>query len=804
MQRLLAKALVLGVVVGCGAGVDRPSTADELPQRMREVASPKICLAKRRLLEELGHDALATAAGAREGKPELEPRLDRGDAPPIEVAYGVAAPATALIRTSGGMGSGVIVDPRGLVLTNQHVVDEFLQLDLTIKVTLELGRMGPTGRMKRGGQALAGVVVKTDAVKDLALVKLIDPPKDLPVATVAPVDPRVGESVLSIGNAGIGLLWAAKVCNVSRVGDLTRETSILEAGDCSLRDPNLDEDEAERQAEQCEARKREIKEQVEQALQGLSIQTTCSLNGGDSGGPLVNAWGEVVGLNHSLRFGGGTLAFHVHVAEIREFLADVSLDPVAVVPDPFCDGGTDITLEDYDGDGVAESAVTAGLSFADGSPSALAAYLFDIDEDDRKSKPSAERPFDADIAIMLKGGDAYAFYDQNADGAFDLLVRDKKADGRPELSFELDHGKAVPDPSLLPRYPLDPDLLRDRGHLARLGAVAVGAGIPKLAAPEALASGEIPAVPDVAKTFGKHGSVADIDDDGTPESVVIYEGPGRSALLVDVESLALANLKHGDDAGPVLDPFMLRPQFVLLERLAGTWALYDLDNAGGFDLALFSRKPAVDAADDDTFVSAPEYASHAFLLPIGKPRVETKQHLGRSLVRPDLLAGVPAQRALLRHRSGTRGGFPDPRDSFWDASTWALTPLEHDRQVLEQAGKYAHVAMVDLDRDTKKRESSTPEELATEDHFDAEVIMVRIYDRGWVYHDTNRDGAMDLVLFTRNAGAGMVDSAFRIDAAGELVTAEPSPTGALVRPDAVGASTKAADALRQLLYRVMQ
>src|SRR5690606_36482626 len=135
---------------------------------------------------------------------------------------------------------------------------------------------GPTGRVVASGKPLEGVVVATDAVKDLALVKLVKPPKELSVAKLAPVDPHVGESVLSIGNAGIGLLWAAKVCNVSRVGDLTRETSILEAGDCTLRDPLDNDQEAKRRKQQCEASKKEIKKQVEQALQGLSIQTTCS------------------------------------------------------------------------------------------------------------------------------------------------------------------------------------------------------------------------------------------------------------------------------------------------------------------------------------------------------------------------------------------------------------------------------------------------------------------------------------------------------------------------------------------------
>lgn len=792
------------VVIGCGPSLPADSASLGLPTRMREVASPKVCLAKRRLLEELGHDALAKAAEQGEAKPEREPELEREDVPPIEVAYRRVAPATVLIRTSSGMGSGVIIDPRGLVLTNQHVVDEFLQLDLTVKVTLEIGAVGPTGRVVASGKPLEGVVVATDAVKDLALVMLVKPPKELSVAKLAPVDPHVGESVLSIGNAGIGLLWAAKVCNVSRVGDLTRETSILEAGDCTLRDPLDNDQEAKRRKQQCEASKKEIKKQVEQALQGLSIQTTCSLNGGDSGGPLVNAWGEVVGLNQSLRFGGGTLAFHVHVAEIRQFLEESSLEPAPLVPDPFCEGGVEVKLEDFDGDGISESAVAASYPWFDGGTAkAQGAYLFDTDQDDAKTKPTAERPFDADVAVLLKENDAYALYDRDGDGKFDLLLRDRKADGKPELAFRLEGDEVIAEPNLLPKHTIDGSLLKNASHLARLGTAAAGSGIATLVAPATLASGAVPAVPNVVKVFGKEGYVEDVDGDGTVESINAYTGPGSSALLVDLESKELSNLKDGDDAAPVLEPWVLEPQFVLLRRLAGTWALYDTDANGRFDLALFSRKPSL---QDDTapgFLPTPEYATDAFILLRDNQRREAPEHLGRALVRAELLPQGLARRALRHHRSETRGGFPDPRDALWGASSlWALSALEHERQVLEHSSTHGHIALVDLDRDTKNRTTASAQELSGEDKFDAEVIMVRMYDRVWVYHDTNRDGAMDLVTFTRDTTSVTADSAFALDPSGQYATLA-SLDGGLLRMGAVGARAGTAFALQQLLERVM-
>src|SRR5262249_54328488 len=159
----------------------------------------------------------------------------------------------------------------------------------------------------------------------------------LVAAVVSEFDPRVGENVMSIGNAGIGLLWAAKVCNVSKIGEPTRETSMLEAGGCMRADETKNADHRPPPPRPRPARKQEIKKQVEQAPQALSIQTTCGINGGDSGGPLVNAWGQIVGLNQSVRYGANTLAFHVHVAEIREILRDVPQTPATIIPDPLCD-----------------------------------------------------------------------------------------------------------------------------------------------------------------------------------------------------------------------------------------------------------------------------------------------------------------------------------------------------------------------------------------------------------------------------------------------------------------------------------
>src|SRR5690606_37660638 len=136
-------------------------------------------------------------------------------------------------------------------------------------------------------------------------------------------------------------------------------------------------------------------------------------------------------------------------------------------------------------------------------------------------------------------------------------------------------------------------------------------------------------------------------------------------------------------------------------------------------------------------------------------RSPAPEHLGRALVRTDVLNEARVDVALSHHRDATRGGFPDPQAGLWGTDThWAFARLEQERQVIEHFGKHGHAALVDLDLDTPNRTTATPQELATERKFDAEVMFLRVYDRLWVYHDTDRDGAADLVTFTRDVSRG--------------------------------------------------
>ena len=142
-----------------------------------------------------------------------------------------------------GTGSGFIIDPKGLVLTNNHVV----QGAVTIRVRLDDGR------------SFDAEIVGRDPLTDVAVIQLQDAPKNLPFVALGDSDAvRVGDFVLAIGNP-FGL--ASSVSS----GILSARARDIHAG------PYDD-----------------------------FLQTDAAINPGNSGGPLFNLKGEVVGMNTAI------------------------------------------------------------------------------------------------------------------------------------------------------------------------------------------------------------------------------------------------------------------------------------------------------------------------------------------------------------------------------------------------------------------------------------------------------------------------------------------------------------------------
>ena len=146
---------------------------------------------------------------------------------------------TGADRKVNGMGSGIVIDERGYIVTNHHVVH---QVD-ALRVTLA------------DGSTYSATVVSFDRVKDLAIIKInvTRPLQVMPVGTSG--DVMLAESVFAVGNA----FGYEHTVTSGIVSALSRDVEVNE----------------------------------EQSYERL-IQTDASINPGNSGGPLLNLDGEVV------------------------------------------------------------------------------------------------------------------------------------------------------------------------------------------------------------------------------------------------------------------------------------------------------------------------------------------------------------------------------------------------------------------------------------------------------------------------------------------------------------------------------
>ena len=161
-----------------------------------------------------------------------------------------------------GVGSGIIYDQAGYILTNNHVVEgaDSLLVSLT------------------DGRTFQGTVVGTDPVTDLAVVKIDPAGSTLPVAVLGDSDAlQVGDGVVAIGNA------------LALEGGPTLTTGVVSALNRSVAEPAT-------QSATGNFSSSSTASTSGTQLYNL-IQTDAAINPGNSGGPLVNMEGQVIGIN---------------------------------------------------------------------------------------------------------------------------------------------------------------------------------------------------------------------------------------------------------------------------------------------------------------------------------------------------------------------------------------------------------------------------------------------------------------------------------------------------------------------------
>ena len=781
------------VTLSCGGDQGAPAKTASAPQPakgvapepVREVIVPRTCAARTKLAQLLGHSEPPPSSVAEQTSDSPPPTSVASSAKlATNQAYRVVAPATVLVRAERGFGTGVVIDPKGYVLTNFHVVADGRKKDFIATVDVTFGELTPTGRMTRQPKSYEAVVVKVDPVRDLAIIKVMDPP-----AKLAKSAPQIAEKVMSIGHAGIGFLWAAKTCNVASIGERQQDSSLIAGLDCTHTDPAFSPEQAAKQRKSCEEQKKQMTDALASKTQGLAVQTDCAITHGDSGGPLVNMAGELVGLNQSISADLATASFHVHLEELREFSTKYGDAGVPILPDPLCDGGFDPTLEDLDLDGITESLVAKGGATPFGGYDRMS-LLIDLDQSQFKGKaPPSGSGFDAEIALMVLRGTTYVWYDTDDDARFDVLLVDKDNDGAPESAYRIDaEGRLKEDKGALPKHDLSGKFVKDRSLHARLGKIASAIGGAKYVSARTLAAAEgTLTLPDPLTGGGAEGRVLDSDGNGKPD-VAAMRGAFSRGILIDADEDSLGALKPGDTADALVKAKKIDAEISVVVQGTAVWAMYDTDNDSRFDLALAAR------SDASGLVTTSAWRLGGAGNPTPAP-----EHVGRKLLRPGLVAFPRAAQALRSLSSDVAddeglGSLPSPTPPKAVFRTKEVKGLPEGTLVETLAFPWS-IQLFDVDHNSKVGPKTDLQKVIAEGKFDAEVAFVRRLSSDgvltWIYYDTDGDGRFDLVLFIPRTGQEPTQ-AYRV------VKREGVPGGSVLEADS------AAIAGRPLRYKVIK
>lgn len=176
------------------------------------------------------------------------------------------------------VGTGVIVDDSGYILTNSHVVNDGDTKSITVSLY--------------DGSNVTGTVLWNDANLDLAVVK-IDGEAGLAAAELGDSDAvNIGAYAAAIGNP-LGLQYERSISQ-GIISGLNRTISVSDGSSSSS----------------------------STAMEGL-MQTDATINSGNSGGPLLNSRGQVIGINTAKASNGEGMGFAIPINVAKPILEQI-------------------------------------------------------------------------------------------------------------------------------------------------------------------------------------------------------------------------------------------------------------------------------------------------------------------------------------------------------------------------------------------------------------------------------------------------------------------------------------------------
>ncbi len=240
-SRLLISALGLAALsVACSSRAEGPLVDQASAQRPAQTQAQAITSSRRTAIV----DAAARASGSVLSISVLSRRRVPASDPFDFFSFFVPQTTERLVQ---GYGTGFVIRPGGIIITNQHVVDG------ADSITVSLA----------DGADLPARLLGADPTTDIAVLKV---DRDLPAAAIGrSADLMIGEWVVALGNPYTYLLGDAQPTVTAGVISATGRNVVPNANQSGI---YLD-----------------------------MIQTDASINPGNSGGPLTNSAGEVIGVN---------------------------------------------------------------------------------------------------------------------------------------------------------------------------------------------------------------------------------------------------------------------------------------------------------------------------------------------------------------------------------------------------------------------------------------------------------------------------------------------------------------------------